>query len=266
MLAEGTLAGKTALVTGGGTGIGLAIAKEYARLGANVAIASRKAEVLAAAAGELESIARGGKIAWFPLDVRQPAAIEGTAAEIAARLGPVDILVNNAAGNFVVPASELSPRGWQAVIDIVLDGTWFCTHAFGKRMIERGAGGSIVNVVATYAWTGGPGTIHSASAKAGVLSMTETLAVEWATHGVRVNAIAPGPIESTGGAAKLWAVPEIAEGVRRSVPLGRFGRPEEVAWLAAYLASDYAAYVNGACLVIDGGAWLNKGFFAPLPT
>ena len=166
----------------------------------------------------------------------------------------------------MVPAAELSPRGWQAVIDIVLNGTWFCTHAFGKRMIERGSGGTILNIVATYAWTGGPGTIHSAAAKAGVLSMTETLAVEWATHGIRVNAIAPGPIESTGGADKLWAAPEIAESVRRTVPLNRFGKPEEVAWLAGYLTSDYAAYVNGACLVIDGGAWLNKGMFALLPT
>jgi NAD(P)-dependent dehydrogenase (short-subunit alcohol dehydrogenase family) len=266
MLAEGTLAGKTALVTGGGTGIGLAIAKEYARLGANVAIASRKPEVLEAAAKEIEAVGGSGKVAWFAMDVRQPDAIDRTAVEIAARLGPVDVLVNNAAGNFVVPAAELSPRGWQAVIDIVLNGTWFCTHAFGKRMIERGTGGSILNVVATYAWTGGPGTIHSASAKAGVLAMTETLAVEWAMHGIRVNAIAPGPVENTGGAAKLWAAPEIGEAVRRTVPVGRFGKPEEVAWLAGYLASEYAAFVNGACLVIDGGAWLNKGAFALLPT
>ncbi len=266
MLERDTLAGKTALVTGGGTGIGLAIAKEYARLGANVAIASRKPEVLERATKEIEAVGGSGQVAWFPLDVRQPDAIERAAVEIAARLGPVDILVNNAAGNFVVPAAELSPRGWQAVIDIVLNGTWFCTHAFGKRMIERGSGGTILNIVATYAWTGGPGTIHSAAAKAGVLSMTETLAVEWATHGIRVNAIAPGPIESTGGADKLWAAPEIAESVRRTVPLNRFGKPEEVAWLAGYLTSDYAAYVNGACLVIDGGAWLNKGMFALLPT
>jgi NAD(P)-dependent dehydrogenase (short-subunit alcohol dehydrogenase family) len=261
MLAEGTLAGRTALITGGGTGIGLAIAKEYARLGANVAIASRKAEVLEVAAGEIGKVARGGKVGWFPMDVRQPEAIDRVAEEVASRLGPVDVLVNNAAGNFVVPATELSPRGWQAVIDIVLNGTWFCTHAFGKRMIERGRGGSILNIVATYAWTGGPGTIHSASAKAGVLAMTETLAVEWAMHGIRVNAIAPGPIEDTGGAEKLWAAPEIGEAVRKSIPVGRFGRPEEIAWLAAYLASDYAAFVNGACLVADGGSWLNKGMF-----
>ncbi|AKU92174.1 Glucose 1-dehydrogenase [Vulgatibacter incomptus] len=248
------------MITGGGTGMGLAIAKEFARLGANVVIASRKAEVLEKAAEEIrQGAAAGAEVAWFPLDVRQPDAVEEVAAKVTERFGFAEILVNNAAGNFVVPASQLSVNGWKSVIDIVLNGTFYCTEAFGRRMIEAKKG-SIVNMVATYAWTGGPGTVHSAAAKAGVLSLTQTLAVEWGLHGIRVNAIAPGPIEQTGGAEKLFSVPSVAEAVRKGVPLGRFGRPEEIAWAAAYLVSDYAAYVNGACIVADGGAWLNEGF------
>jgi NAD(P)-dependent dehydrogenase (short-subunit alcohol dehydrogenase family) len=261
MLAEGTLKGRTALVTGGGTGMGLAIAKELARLGANVAIASRKQDVLEKAADEIRAVAASGvQVVWHTLDVRDYDAVEHLAAELEARLGTVRILVNNAAGNFVVPASQLSVNGWKSVVDIVLNGTFHCTKAFGQRMMDANVPGSIVNMVATYAWTGGPGTVHSAAAKAGVLAMTQTLAVEWAAAGIRVNAVAPGPIERTGGADRLFGMPEIAEAVRRDVPLGRLGTPEEIAWAVSYLVSDYAAFVNGANLVIDGGSWLDKGF------
>lgn len=261
MLAEGTLQGRTAVITGGGTGMGLAIAKELARLGANVVIASRKEEVLQKASEEIRAGAKGGaEVAYFVLDVREPEAVEEMALQVDERFGHAKILVNNAAGNFVVPASQLSINGWKAVIDIVLNGTFYCTEVFGRRLLQANEPGSIINMVATYAWTGGPGTVHSAAAKAGVLSLTQTLAVEWGSHGIRVNAIAPGPIEDTGGAERLFSIPEVAESVREGVPLQRFGTPQEIAWMASYLASDYASYVNGACFVADGGAWLNKGF------
>lgn len=254
------LEGKTAVITGGATGIGLGIAKALGARGANVVIASRKKENLEKAEELLRGAGVKGEVAHYVLDVREPEAVAEVAERVAERFGPAEILVNNAAGNFVVPAAELSPNGWRTVVDIVLNGTFYCSHAFGTRMMEAQVAGTIINIVATYAWTGGPGTSHSAAAKAGVLSLTQTLAVEWGGRGVRTNAIAPGPIQDTGGAERLFAAPEVAEAVRRGVPLGRFGRPEEIGEIAAWLASDQAAYVNGACIVADGGAWLNKGF------
>jgi NAD(P)-dependent dehydrogenase (short-subunit alcohol dehydrogenase family) len=254
------LEGTTAVITGGATGIGLAIAKALAAQGANVVIASRKKENLEKAEELLKGSGAKGEVAHYVLDVREPEAVDRVAQEVADRFGPARILVNNAAGNFVVPAAKLSPNGWRTVVDIVLNGTFYCSHAFGTRMMEAKVQGHILNVVATYAWTGGPGTAHSAAAKAGVLSLTQSLAVEWGVRGIRVNAIAPGPIEDTGGAERLFAAPGVAEAVRRNVPLGRFGRPEEIGALAAWLCSEQAAYVNGACIVADGGAWLNKGF------
>lgn len=266
MLAPGTLQGRIAVITGGGTGMGLAIATEYARLGAHVVIASRKEEVLREATESIrQAAAPGVRVSHHVLDVRDPEAVEAFADRVRDdHGGPADILVNNAAGNFVVPAVQLSPNGWRTVIDIVLNGTFYCTRAFGSRMMEADRQGVILNMIATYAWTGGPGTVHSAAAKAGVLAMTRTLAVEWGGFGIRVNAIAPGPIERTGGAERLFGTPEIAEAVRRDVPVGRLGTPEEIAAAASWLASDQAAFVNGACLTVDGGAWLNKGFLSYL--
>src|SRR5207244_12205438 len=191
------------------------------------------------------------------LDGRDAEAVEGMAAKIAADRGRIDLLVNNAAANFMVESAQLSVNGWNSVINIVLNGTFYCTSAVGKRMIEAKSG-SILNVIANYAWTGAPGVVHSASAKAGVMAMTRTLAVEWARHKIRVNAIAPGPVHTEGASARLFPDPAIEEGIRRTIPLRRFATLEEVANAAVYLLSDYAAYVTGEALVIDGGQWLSS--------
>jgi len=180
--------------------------------------------------------------------------------EVVSEKGCIDILVNNAAGNFIAPAVSLTPNGWKAVIDIVLNGSYYCSHFAGKTMIKHGRG-KILNIIATYAWTGNAGTIHSASAKAGVLAMTRTLAVEWARYGIRVNAIAPGPVDTEGARQQLWAVPHAYEFIKNKVPIKRFGREEEVADAAVYLCSDQADYINGEVLVIDAGLWLNQMMF-----
>src|SRR2546423_629374 len=250
MLPDNTFEGRVAIVTGGATGIGFAIAGELARLGGRVIIASRKEENLKAAVEKL-----GPNASHHVLDVRDAAAAEAMAAKVAADFGRIDILVNNAAGNFIAAADELSPNGWNTVINIVLNGTFYCTSAVGKRMIAAKSG-AILNIIANYAWTGAPGVVHSASAKAGVLAMTQTLAVEWARHKIRVNAMAPGPVDTPGAAARLFPDPAIIEGIRKTVPLRRFATLEEGANAAAYLLSDYASYVTGETLVIDGGQWL----------
>jgi NAD(P)-dependent dehydrogenase (short-subunit alcohol dehydrogenase family) len=176
--------------------------------------------------------------------------------------GRIDILVNNAAGNFVCRAEELSPNGWSAVVDIVLNGSFFCSRAVGRHMIARGGGGSIVSVLANYVWTASPGTIHSAAAKAGVLSMTRTLAVEWACHRIRVNAVAPGPIDTSGAAKQLWNSPEAVERITSRVPLRRWGTPAEVADAVAFLVSPMAAYITGDTITIDGGSRFGAGPYA----
>src|SRR6266571_2246180 len=252
MLPEKTFEDRVAIVTGGATGIGFAIAKELARLGARVVIASRKKENLEPAAAEL-----GANGSYHVLNVRDAAAVEAMAETVATDYGHIDILVNNAAGNFIVPSDQLTVNGWNSVINIVLNGTFYCTSAVGKRMIAAKNGGAVLNIIANYAWTGAPGVVHSASAKAGVMAMTRTLAVEWARHKIRVNAIAPGPVHTEGASARLFPDPAIEEGIRRTIPLRRFATLEEVANAAVYLLSDYAAYVTGEALVIDGGQWLS---------
>ena len=262
MLPEKTLEGRVAIITGGGTGIGRAIAFEYARLGAKLVLASRSPEHLGPTAQELH--AQGTEVLTVSTDVRDPAQVDRLCEATVRGFGRIDILVNNAAGNFICPAEKLSVNGWNAVVNIVMNGTFYCSRAVGLHMIGSGRGGSILNIVAAYAWTGGPGTLHSACAKAGVVTMTRTLAVEWARHKIRVNAISPGPIETEGAGAKLWATPEVRSAMLKTVPRGRIGESREVAHAAAYLVSDYADYITGEVLVIDGGQWLGKGMFGNL--
>jgi len=261
MLAEGTFDGRVAVVTGGGSGLGRGLALELARLGAAVTVAGRRPEPLAETVELVES--RGGSAQAHPTDVRDPDQVQSLVDAAAARFGRVDLLVNNAAGNFVVRAEDLSPNGWRAVVSIVLDGSFLCSRAAGKRMIEQGEGGAILSVIASYAWTGGPGTIHSAAAKAGVLALTRTLAVEWARHGIRVNCICPGPTETEGAGAALWPTEEDRERVAATVPLGRLATPEEVAAWGAALLSPHAGYITGEVLTIDGGHWLEQESYLP---
>jgi NAD(P)-dependent dehydrogenase (short-subunit alcohol dehydrogenase family) len=261
LLPDGTLDGRSAIVTGAGSGLGRAIAIELARLGASVALAGRRPEPLAETVALIE--AAGGSALAQPTDVREPEAVAALVAATVDAFGRVDVLVNNAAGNFVVRAENLSPNGWRAVVGIVLDGSFLCSRAAGGQMIEQGDGGAILSVIASYAWTGGPGTIHSAAAKAGVQALTRTLAVEWARHGVRVNCICPGPTDTEGAGAALWPTEEDRARVAATVPLGRLASPEEVAAWAAALCSPYAGYITGETLTIDGGHWLEQEGYMP---
>ncbi|MEG0258811.1 MAG: 2,4-dienoyl-CoA reductase [Lysinibacillus sp.] len=250
------LQGKTIIVTGGSSGMGLYMAKQFVAEGANVVITGRNEERLAEARAFISEA--GSAIATFQMDVRVPEQAEAMVQFAVEQFGQVDGLVNNAAGNFIVKAEQLSPNGWKSVIDIVLNGTFYCSSAIGKYWIEHKIKGSVLNMVATYAWNAGAGVVHSAAAKAGVLSLTRTLAVEWGTqYGIRVNAIAPGPIERTGGAAKLWESEEAAKRTLNSIPLRRIGTPEEIADLAVFMLSDKASYMNGECVTLDGGQWLS---------
>jgi len=259
MFATRVLEGQTAVVTGGGTGIGLGIARALGKLGATVALTSRSQEHLDAGLAELE---RDGSRAFSVIaDVRDPSAVDAMVSEVVKQTGQIDILINNAAGNFICRAEDLSPNGWNAVINIVLNGSFYCSRAVGRHMIARGAGGSIVSILANYAWTGSAGTIHSASAKAGVMAMTQTLAVEWAPHKIRVNAIAPGPIEATGAARQLWSSPDAVQAIAGKVPLGRWGRTDEIGDAVSFLVSPHASYITGDVLTVDGGQWLNRGTY-----
>lgn len=252
------LAGKTAMITGGGSGLGKATALAFARAGTKVAILSRSAERLSAAADEIRNA--GGEVLWISGDVRSPDAVESAVDRIEKELGQIDFLINNAAGNFLVPSEQLTPNGFRSVVEIVLFGTWFCSSSVGRRMLGRGRG-AIVNVVSTYAETGMPGVAHSAAAKAGVLNVTKTLAAEWGSRGIRVNAIAPGIMVTEGAAQNLkFADPESQERLRRAIPARRLARLEEVADAIVHLCRPESSYVTGTCLTIDGGLSLPNAF------
>lgn len=261
-LTPGCYDGQTVVVTGGGTGLGKAIAVEFARLGAALAIVSRDAEHRAAGVAAVEAV--GARAIGVACDIRKPEEITAAFDAIAASFGPAAVLVNNAAGNFPVPAEDLSPNGWRTVVDIVLNGTFFCSREFARRHIAAGTPGAILNIGASYAWTGGPGFAHSAAAKAGVKNMTETLAVEWAPYGVRVNGLVPGLFPHEDEAAQIvGGVPDRGKNEGARQPAGRVGRPRELGWAATFLCSPFAAYVTGSTLVCDGANWQRRAMLQP---
>ena len=245
---------KSIIVTGGGTGLGKSMALRFAELGADLVITSRRKEVIEKTAEELRE--HGGKVLAIACDVRDPDQVNDMVSQTVNEFGKIDILLNNAAGNFISPTEDLSPNAFKTVVDIVLNGTFNCTQAAGKVMREKD-GGVILNIVTTYAWTGSGYVVPSASAKAGVLAMTRSLAVEWAKYGIRTVAIAPGPFPTKGAWSRL-APPGlgIEKKMKDRIPLKRLGEHIELANLATYLISDQAAYINGEVVTIDGGEWL----------
>jgi len=285
----GLLAGQVAIITGGGSGIGFGISELLAALGAHVVLASRKQEVLETAAGRIR--ARGGEASVVALDVRDADAVKRMVAEVAEARGGIDVLVNCAAGNFYAPSATLSVNAWRSVVEIDLYGTFFVSQAVAPVMRERG-GGRIINISMTLHYRGWPQMAHATAAKAGIDALTRTLAVEWAPWGIRVNAIAPGPIPTEGvrkafalqrrtaarggapsetpsgsggappetGPAELFGLDAaLADYAKRAIPAGRWGTPRDIANIAAFLASSAGDWITGAILVVDGGEWLQRG-------
>lgn len=256
MLKDNALKGKTIVVTGGGTGLGKSMATYFSQLGANVVITSRKLEVLEQTAAEM-SQKTGGKVLAVACDVRHEDQINNLLAKTLETFGAVHGLLNNAAGNFISPTERLSPKAFSVVIDIVLKGTINTTMVFGKHWIEQKQPATVVNIVTTYASTGSGYVVPSACAKAGVQAMTRSLAVEWAKYGIRFNGIAPGPFPTKGAWDRLAPEPLKEKiSMEKRIPLRRTGEHQELANLAAYLMSDFAAYMNGEIVTIDGGEWL----------
>ena len=259
MFESDLLKGQSILITGGGTGLGRVMTERFAELGARVAILGRRSEPLEETVAAIQQA--GGTAAWTSADVRDPAQVEAAVEKLEGEIGHFTGLVNNAAGNFLAPSEDLSANAFNAVVQIVLYGTYHSTMALGRRWIDRKTPAHILSIVTTYAWTGSPFVMPSACAKAGVLAMTRSLAVEWGTYGIRSNAIAPGPFPTEGAFSRLMP-PEFQARGEKTNPLGRFGEPSELANLAAFLFSPMASYINGECVVIDGGEWLKAQGFA----
>ncbi len=259
MLKPGSFKGKTILITGGGTGLGRSMGKYLLELGANLVISSRKKEVIDKTAAELMAETRG-KVLAVPCDIRKYEEVEAMFRAAEAEFGTVHGVLNNAAGNFISPTERLSHRAFDIVVDIVLRGTYYVTLAAGKNWITKKQPGTFLNIVTTYAWTGSGYVVPSACGKAGVLALTRSLAVEWAKYGIRSNAIAPGPFPTEGAWSRLLPG-ELAKKFdpAKRIPLGRVGEHQELANLAAYLLSDFSAYVTGEVVTIDGGEWLRNG-------
>jgi len=254
MFSENLLRGKTVLVTGGGTGIGKAMARKFGELGASVCILGRRENVLSDTASEL--FRSGIRVEYRRCDIRDPEEVKAAVDYFIEKLGPIHILVNNAAGNFVSPTEKLSSHAIDSILGIVLHGTLYMTLELGKRWIASGQGGVVLDIVTTYAWTGSAFVVPSAAAKAGVLAVVRSLAVEWARYGIRHVAIAPGPFPTEATKKNLFPIPEVEKIIAGRVPIGRVGKLDEVANLAAYLISDFASFINGEVVTIDGGEWL----------
>jgi NAD(P)-dependent dehydrogenase (short-subunit alcohol dehydrogenase family) len=260
-LPAGTFDGECVFVTGAGTGLGKAIASEFARLGASIVIASRKPEHLDAGRAAIEEL--GARVHAVACDIREPEQIAAAfdAAEQAFALPSV--LVNNAAANFPVPTEDMSPNAWRTVVDITLNGTFLCAREFGRRHIAAGTPGSIINVGASYAWTGGPGFAHSAAAKAGVKNLTETLAVEWGPYGIQVNGLVPGLFPHEDMTADIQGNLQRTHDKDACQPAMRVGQRQELGWAATFLASPYARFISGHTLVVDGANWQRRTLTNP---
>jgi NAD(P)-dependent dehydrogenase (short-subunit alcohol dehydrogenase family) len=260
-LPAGTFEGVNVLVTGAGTGLGKAIAGEFARLGADVVIASRKPEHLEAGRAAVEAI--GARALAVTCDIRDPAAIAAAFDAATDAFGLPQVLVNNAAANFPATAEDMSPNAWRTVVDITLNGTYFCAREFARRHMVEGTPGSIINVGASYAWTGGPGFAHSAAAKAGVKNMVETLAVEWGPYGIQVNGLVPGLFPHEDMTADIRSNLDRTSDKDPCQPAMRVGRLRELGWAAAFLASPYARFISGHTLVVDGANWQRRSMTNP---
>lgn len=257
----GTYDGTAVIVTGGGTGLGKAIASEFARLGASIVLASRKPEHLDAGRTAMEAL--GAPVLAVECDIRDADSIAAMFDGAAGEFGLPQILVNNAAANFPVPAEDMSPNAWRTVVDITLTGTYLCSREFARRHLDADTAGSIINVGASYAWTGGPGFAHSAAAKAGVKNLTETLAVEWGPYGIQVNGLVPGLFPHSDMTADIQSNLSRTHDKDPCQPALRVGQVQELGWAATFLASPYARFVSGHTLVVDGANWQRRSLTNP---